>query len=108
MVISISPFLYGGDRAYLSHRFNTTQAVWSPVTLIAIRNIPKIRSTPIMIMIPSVGIPADCNTEDKMIVPHPGIPGVPMDAATIVNITKTMFIKGRSIPFFSAAPYHLM
>ncbi len=61
-------------------------AVKSSVTLTAVLNIPKIRSIPIIIMRPSMGISAFCNTDARIITLPPGMAGVPIDAATTVQV----------------------
>ena len=77
-------------------------AVRSPVTFTAVRNIPSKRSTPIIMIIPSEGIPALLSTEAKITTPPPGMAGVPIDAATIVTTTTMMLRILNSRPYACA------
>ncbi len=66
--------------------------------LIAVLNISKILSIPIIIAIPSTGKPICTSTIDNISRPTPGTPAVPIEAKVAVTITVTKSINVKSIP----------
>ena len=59
----------------------------SPVTLTAVRSMSRIRSIPIISVIPSIGRPTALNTMDSVISPTLGTPAVPIEASVAVATT---------------------
>ena len=67
------------------------QVVRLPVTLIIVRVISKILSTP-RSTTPTGGIPAAINMVDSIAIPVPGTDSAPIDAASAVSEIKSIVV----------------
>ena len=79
-------------------RFITVAAVMSPVTLMVVRHISKIRSTPMMRAMPSAGMPRLLRIVASTTRPTPGVAGVPIDAPIVVSSKINVSAKLSSMP----------
>ena len=70
----------------------------SPVMLIAVRPMSRMRSMPMIMATPSAGRPTLLKTIASMIVPTPGTPAVPIDAVTAVTTVVSSIDGVRSMP----------
>ena len=76
----------------------TVVAVRSPVTLMVVRHISSIRSTPRMRAIPVGGTPMPVRMVASTTMPTPGIAGVPIEAPTVVSNSSVISDALRSTP----------
>ena len=68
-----------------SEAATTVATVASPVTLVTVRIMSRIRSTPRINAMPAVGTPIASRMITSMMMPAPGTAAVPIDASTAVN-----------------------
>ncbi len=69
-----------------------------PQTLIAVRHMSRMRSTPMMSAMPAGGVPTGLSTIARMTMPTPGAAGVLIEAPTAVTTISAMSAKLISTP----------